>query len=307
MVHEYWRDNDGLAEGVAGELRTVLTQAVREGERLNQLRMRLARDREKTARQESSNLHAREQGERSVAASQTTATTVERDTALPPAPERAEIDMPADVDPRLQREALAAREQYQYLRDPNWETYTPEQIAYPYQVARSWSGTDPEAQNFVHYMHEQIRDRYGIDLENDPIFTTDELSHSLSVAEEERAAAQKERAEAETLLDQSDRAEDHALDMQDDPAEREELTVDADATLDRSELRYDSAERREVTAAELETLGLPRDAIDAKMTADVSQGTPPSAAVTDPQGRAPKARKRPSGPLPTLQRDGRGR
>jgi hypothetical protein len=56
-------------------------------------------------------------------------------------------------------------------------------------------------------------------------------------------------------------------------------------------IEYDSAERREGTARELEAAGLDRELVATKMRADVSQAKPATEAVTTTRtGRAAKAR-----------------
>ncbi|MHA7177954.1 hypothetical protein ACX80D_15015 [Arthrobacter sp. Sr24] len=55
-------------------------------------------------------------------------------------------------------------------------------------------------------------------------------------------------------------------------------------------VKYDSAERREGLAASLDAVA-DKEAVQARLSADQDQGTPPSAAVAKALGKAPKARK----------------
>lgn len=53
---------------------------------------------------------------------------------------------------------------------------------------------------------------------------------------------------------------------------------------------YDSAERRQELVASVEGVA-DREAVQARLTAEQDQATPPSAAVAKALGRSPKARK----------------
>lgn len=55
-------------------------------------------------------------------------------------------------------------------------------------------------------------------------------------------------------------------------------------------VKYDSAERRDGLAASLDGV-VDREAVQARLSADQDQGTPPSAAVAKPSGKTPRARK----------------
>lgn len=59
---------------------------------------------------------------------------------------------------------------------------------------------------------------------------------------------------------------------------------------DEAGAKYDSAERRQALVTSLEGIA-DREAVQARLTADQDQGTPPSAAVANGSGRNPKARK----------------
>lgn len=68
------------------------------------------------------------------------------------------------------------------------------------------------------------------------------------------------------------------------PEPAQAATVAADqgrATAERSDgqLKYDSAERREATANELKSHGIPQETINVRMRADIAQGRPASEAA----------------------------
>lgn len=121
-------------------------------------------------------------------------------------------------------------------------------------------------------------------------------------AERHRGAA--EEAEAARLLSEADRADRRAdesrTDAQRDPEleERQAARVQSEthqthagAARADSQLLYDSAGRREATAADLESKGIGAEAVGARMYADVSQAKPATEAVKVPAGKSPKARK----------------
>ncbi|MFH5824465.1 hypothetical protein [Georgenia sp. AZ-5] len=80
--------------------------------------------------------------------------------------------------------------------------------------------------------------------------------------------------------------------MHDKPAaqaEREEAR--AGVTREAGRDGYDSAQRREALAADLERRGVDQETIAARMTADISRGKHPSEAVKSAGKKAPRARR----------------
>lgn len=125
-------------------------------------------------------------------------------------------------------------------------------------------------------------------------------------AESERRQAAVEAEEAAILMrqaDEHDREADlakTAAEHEPDPDDRISSASDAEKhealaheSRDASKDVYDSMERRENTAATLEKDGVPKEAIDARMAADVSNSKPATEAVkgTKPTAKAPKAKR----------------
>lgn len=278
---------DGIEEAFEGQLRVLVTAAGQVGERL-------ARQREETQR----NAQARSEQE---------------------ARERAS---------RIEVERLAARVE---LRDVGradwWDRATPEQIARSYQVARAWSAEDPEAARAEERVRSEIRGRYGVDVDDagaDPErvrqlvrLELDRAERDRAAGEEQAARAARESVEAQQLLahanqqDAQAEAARAASEHEPDPQDREAAAVQAEqhgATADsaREDGRtlYDSAERREGTARELESKGVSREVVATRMRADVSQAKPATEAVKGAgAGRTAVARKR-RGRVAQAQRSG---
>lgn len=147
---------------------------------------------------------------------------------------------------------------------------------------------------------------------------TDQTPERDADAERRRAAA--EEAEAVRLVTEADRADSAAEESrtaaqhEPDPEERQEARVQAEthqahADSARADARplYDSAERRQATAADLESKGISPEAVGAKMRADVSQAKPATEAAKGGPAKSPKARKTRSGRGAEAQRSGQSR
>lgn len=338
-------ESDGIEEAFVGQMRVLVTAAARVGETF-------ARGREEAKRRalERSQREARE------------------------------------LESRLESERRAAHVEFgNVYRNEWWDKATPLDIGNTYQNARAWANEDPEAVRAEARMRDELRSRYGIDVDNtraDPAAVREaveraEQNRGQSDAERQRSAA--EEAEAARLLSEADRANNAAANARTQEPEpssaeaeppapatttialtdeelayvREGLARAAaerehDASPDswdedekpdyehmeqrgreagevqglrdrlareqasQAEARsagavhaaqrlYDSADRRQVTAADLETKGLSAEAVSAKMRADVSQGKPATEAVKGPVGKSPKARKS-RGRTPQAQR-----
>ncbi|MGO1567421.1 MAG: hypothetical protein ACTHXC_05275 [Brachybacterium sp.] len=109
-------------------------------------------------------------------------------------------------------------------------------------------------------------------------------------AEHQRQAEQRDRAEATALMAEAtaeeDRAQGRGEDRPDLAAEHEQR---ADSAREEAGSKYDSAERRASTAADLESQGHDHETVARQMRADVSQGAPATEATKS--NRAPRARK----------------
>lgn len=88
---------------------------------------------------------------------------------------------------------------------------------------------------------------------------------------------------------EEDRAQDRREERPDRPALAAEHEQRADNAREDAGAKYDSAERRASTAADLETQGHDHETVARQMRADVSQGAPATEATKG--SRAPRARK----------------
>lgn len=263
-------ESDGVEESFEGLVRVAVTAGARFGENMARLREQMARDSEARSLQESRELQARTAAERQAAVS----------------------------------------ELGNVQRGEWWDKARPEDIGRTYATAKAWEGQDPEAASARQRMENELRTRYGVDVNNhdaDPAQVQAHLARMEAeriegLAAEERRKEAQERAEAENLLregDQLDNAAERsaaAAAYEPDPAEREQATAEAETlrdrateTRDESGQSYDSAERRSETAASLEGQGFAERSVEARKIADVSQGKPATEAVK--QSRAVKARK----------------
>ena len=263
-------ESDGIEEAIEGQIRVAITAASRVGEMI-------ARAREESAR-------------RAQAASEREA---------------------RELASRFEAEKQAARvELSSVYRSEWWDKATVDEIGSVYTTARAWAGEDTEAMRAEQRIRDEVRTRYGVDAVGADGSIVPAAMREEARADQARADAAGERrraavdeAEAVALLQHADAAERDAAERRaeaehtTDAAEAERLqatAVDGDgrATAGRgeAELRYDSAERRSGTAQELEHRGVSKDAIAAKMRADVSQAKPATEAVKSAPSRATKAR-----------------
>lgn len=153
-----------------------------------------------------------------------------------------------------------------------WEQATPQSIAQAYGQARAFDHR-PEARPLVERIETEVRDRYGVSI--------DELREQAETdAAAQAAEADRDRAEAQRLMADADRADSRP----------ENETGRADELRQEAADSYDSAERRETLASDLRALGVDEEAVEARVTADVGQGRP-AAEAARPSDRPAKARK----------------
>lgn len=249
---------DGIEEALAGQVRVMVTAAGLVGEAV-------ARTREQQQRQAQA---ASEQRAR-------------------------------ELQSRLDAERGAARAELAAVHRPEWwGRATPEQIGRAYQVARAWSQEEPEAVRAEQRISQELRARYGVDAANagaDPAAVRAAVERAQQDRERGagmRADAATDQAEAQVLLtlaEQQDRRAEEARAAavhEPDPDERVESFSQAVAQQDRADVSrdsgetlYDSAERRQQTARDLEAQGVSEVASAARMAADVSQARPATDAV----------------------------
>ena len=185
-----------------------------------------------------------------------------------------------------------------------WDRADIAQIAGRHETAQQWKDFDPRAQAAADTIAREVKDRYGVDVDNlsaDPQavragLAQVELDHDLA-ARGERGTAATEYTQAALAVQEADRLDARAAAAQ--------LGPDAGDTGDRSAdtLRFDEAARLELQAREYELLatqgGTPEQnpaqlmelASDARSQAqlhrDVDQGAEnaPAASVSADQGR----------------------
>lgn len=266
-------ESDGVGETFDDSLRIALTIASQFGERISRLREQLARQREAAALQESRELQARFDAERG-----------------------------------------AARAQLAVVERPEWwDRASAQDIADVHETATAWREHDDTAATAAEKIRQEVRDRYGIDVDN-PGADPRAVAAALEQAERDRAQAAEERRRAgedltasQILLNSAERRDrdaDEATQQAtstDDPATAEHATREAqeasqDVRGDRhdSDVAYDSAERREQFAASLEGTANDQE-VRGRVLADTGNAKHPREAVTTPAGRTPKARNRTAG------------
>ncbi|MBW9207965.1 hypothetical protein KV097_18660 [Mumia sp. zg.B17] len=257
-------ESDGIAEAFEGQLRVLITAASQVGERIARLREAAARRAQAQSEQEARELRSR-----------------------------------IEVEQRAARAELA-----NVYRPDWWDRADAKQIGHTYQVARAWANDDPEAGRAEQHMRDQLRSRYGVDVNNtqaDPAAVSaavERAQRDLAGASDERNRSSAEIAEAQRLMAEANREERR---------NEHEAMTDADAgdsERGAAEMKYDSAERRERTARDLEAKGIDGEAVATKMRADVSQAHPATAAVKDAGGPKKSKARETRGRAAQVQRSG---
>jgi len=190
---------------------------------------------------------------------------------------------------RLTAERSAARVQLAPVhRGDWWDQAQPAAVASAWETASAWQQIDPDAARAADRIRDEVRTRYGVDVDapgGDPTAVRDAALERRGLAQQEatdqRSTAALEQVEAARLLADADRA-DRA---QDTAAEPEHAATQA-----AGEDLYDTAGRRQELAASLEGVAS-SEAIEARVLADSAQGRPAHQAVAHAPGKAPKARR----------------
>jgi len=203
----------------------------------------------------------------------------------------AEEQQARELQARFDAERAGARAQLAPVMDNRWwDAASGRDIERVHETATAWKNHDPAARNAAATIKDQVQRRYGLDVDN---LGADETSVATAMAKAERdreqadkvhGTSREETTQAAQLLAEADREDQ---DRQQTTAEENERP---EALREEAGLKYDSAERREGLAASLEGVA-DREAVEARLSADQDQGTPPSAAVAKASGKAPKARK----------------
>jgi hypothetical protein len=279
-------ESDGIADAFDGHIRVALSVATQMAERFARLREELARTAQVRTEQQTRELQARFDAERNAA-----------------------------------RASLAPVQQTEW-----WNHTDVDDIAAAYETAEAWRSVDDDIARTSDRMREELRSRYGIDVENlgaDPAAVRDAMTR----AEEWRATAAAVRsqsvedyAESATLLtaanqldkqvEEQDRERERRANANEEPTEglsREELTAEADVTRDDAAIAYDSAERRDAFATDMERAGVDPELQKVRLVADRDNATHPSVAVATKPGKQVKARNRTRAPGLERQRGGLSR
>jgi hypothetical protein len=252
-----------------GQIRVALTVAKQMVERFARLREELARNSQARTEQQTKELQARFDAERNAAR--------------------------ASLEPVKQQEW--------------WNTAGVDDIATAYETADAWRTVDPDIARTSDRMREELRGRYGIDVNNldaDPTTVREALARAeqdRSTAAESRGESGKDYAEAASLLsaaeqldrkaEERDRETERAEHANNEPAEglsREELTGKADVTRDDATNTYDTAGRRNAFAADMEQKGVDPEMVKTRLLADRDNGAHPDAAIKGKVTKQPKAR-----------------
>ncbi|MDZ8173235.1 hypothetical protein [Microbacterium xanthum] len=261
-------ESDGIEEAFDGQLRIAVTAAGRIGEALVRAREDAARRAQVQSEQEARELSSRFEAEK-----------------------------------RAARVELGSVYRFDW-----WDRATPEQIGGALTTARAWGSEDLEAVRAEGRIRDELRTRYGVDVNNtgaDPaaVQAAVEAEQLRRQSDTERQRSATEQAEAVALsrqADEADRTAEASRDTADtapDEGEREQAQMQAEreqgraeATREKAEPLYDSAERRERDAEKLQQRGVGKEAVTAKMAADVSQRKPATEAVKAQRVQSMEAR-----------------
>lgn len=206
-----------------------------------------------------------------------------------------------ELQAQYEQERTMARAQVRPINEPSWwERASADDIAHAYETTAAWKDDDQDLGAAHAKMGEELRDRYGIDVNDlraDPQRVADVLREREAAGgvADGHGSTQDERREADTLLNAADRHDRAAEDTrrsegqpQQTGVEDERTSADEDRSAGAS--AWDSAERRDAHAEQMAAQGVEPDAVQAQYGADVSNAKHPRGAVTP--GRAPaKARK----------------
>lgn len=178
---------------------------------------------------------------------------------------------------RFEAERAVMRTQLGAVHQPQfWEAAKPEDIASQYALAQQWEPLDDMARLSREHMHDEIQTRYNLTLE-------DYLEVHHHSTPEVAADATPDGQEA---VQDRDAQRDHA------EAERQSAAVvtgnlqndvDTQNAAANAEELWDSGDRRaklaEFLTERVGTTDIEREGVAAVLAADLSNGTPPSAAV----------------------------
>jgi hypothetical protein len=292
-------ESDGVEEAFEGMLRVMVTAAGRAGEHLARAREQMLRQAQARSEQEAAELRSRIEAERAAA-----------------------------------RSALAVVHRPQW-----WDRAGAEQIGRAYQSARAWADVDPEAARAEQRIVAETQARHGVDVRStggEPVTTAvamDRAAGDRAAAAREHRAAREDVTDAVSLLAAADRADHRAEEAADaeqpggtvsdatpgtvtagtgraapqTPAPTAPTPVGAGREEAGARVAYDSTERREAMAADLEAQGIEVETVATRVRADASQAQPATGATTSRPRTAPGARKTRKGRGAQVHRTGRDR
>lgn len=237
-------ESDGVEESLHGGLRVGLTAAGYLAEHAARGREQAAREAQAVSEQQARELQAR-----------------------------------LDADRASARAALAPVE-----RDEWWQRAQPDDIARAWETAQTWRQIDPDAQRVAARIGDEVRTRYGVDVDDlraDPAAVRDAVERR----EREEQQARRQRQEA-----RQDETEAALLMAESSPAEHRHEPAQASTATAHGRDHYDSAQRRENLASKLEGVA-DAEAIEARVVADSNQARPAREAVSTAPTKAPRARK----------------
>lgn len=199
-----------------------------------------------------------------------------------------------DYGQRLDAERAAARASVAAVQQGRWwEQAQPADIARVYQTTATWADRDEEVSRAQDRIVTEVAERYGVSL--DPAGDRESVAEALSTVDAARHDTQRERGQsardeldAAQLLHEANNADARSGH---DPSGGEQQAGNGGVQLrDESDFAYDSSERRETMAKDLDHLGNDA-AVEARVRADASQARPASEATHGAGRGAPTARR----------------
>lgn len=120
-----------------------------------------------------------------------------------------------ELQVQFEQERAMARAQLQPTREPAWwDRARPEDVAHAYETSAAWKDTDPDLAQAHAHMGDELRERYGIDVNDvqaDPQRVAEVLRQRAGMDgleqgnAAEQAGSEQERREADQLLNAADR------------------------------------------------------------------------------------------------------
>lgn len=219
-----------------------------------------------------------------------------------------------EVQAQFEQERAVARTQLLPTREPAWWDRTrPEDVAHAYETAAAWKNTDPDLAQAHAHMGDELRERYGIDVNDvqaDPRRVAEILNQRPALIDSPEHAGSREqgRREANQLL--------RAADEHDRTAETARLN--AAATRNHEECAgnedhaegvavWDSADRRDAHARTMAEQGVDAIAVQAQYGADISNANHPRSAVHPTRGASVARKTSPRAAKVTRDRGERSR